>query len=297
MILLLLLLHTLVGKDRLTNRMGLVPTKGLVGRFAATADARVKAAVPGIAEPQSGGRGLLMAVGIPAIVGMVALAWSAGRGSLGVALVYLPVALLLALLAFGANELAQQWAARRAGADTMHHTWPTGVLLGILSIPFGFMYGWQNVTRLTTEDASASAGSGAARKARTSEEIDLLYESQAEAAADSGVQATTVSASTPIGGANTNRRGIFKLSPAGQIMFAGMVANIALGVIFALVYWYTGWPSMRLGLFATTLVLAFTSVSEPPADGWTLYRRNAPLWLAVFLLAATTATLLAVGLI
>ena len=54
-ILVLLLLHTLVGKDRLTNRMGLVPTKGLIGRLAATVDARVKAAVPGIAEPQSGG--------------------------------------------------------------------------------------------------------------------------------------------------------------------------------------------------------------------------------------------------
>ncbi len=296
-ILVLLLLHTLVGKDRITNRMGLVPTKGLVGRLSATVDARVKAAVPAIAEPQSGGRGLLMAVGIPAIVGMIALAWSAGRGSLGVALVFLPVALLLALLAFGVNELAQRWAAKQAGADTMHHVWPTGVLLGIVGIPFGFMYGWQNVTRLTTEDASAPAGSGAARKARTGEEIDLLYESQAEAAADSGVQATTVGTSAPVGGANTNRRGIFKLSPAGQIMFAGMVANIALGVIFALVYWYTGWPSMRLGLFATALVLAFTSVSEPPADGWTLYRRNAPLWLAVFLLAATTVTLLAVGLI
>ena len=128
MILVLLLLHTLVGKDRLTNRMGLVPTKGLVGRLAATVDARVKAAVPGIAEPQSGGRGLLMAVGIPAVVGMVALAWSAGRGSLGVALVFLPVALLLALLAFGVNELAQRWAAKHAGADTMHHLWPTGVL-------------------------------------------------------------------------------------------------------------------------------------------------------------------------
>jgi hypothetical protein len=90
---------------------------------------------------------------------------------------------------------------------------------------------------------------------------------------------------------------MFRLSPAGRIMLAGMVANIVLGAIFALVYWYTGWPSMRLGLFATALVLAFTSVSEPPADGWTLYRRNAPLWLAVFLLAAATATLLAVGLI
>ena len=293
-ILVLLLLHTLVGKDRMTNRMGLVPTRGLIGRLATIVDARVKAAVPGIVQPQSGGRGLLLAVGIPAVVGMLALAWSAGRGSFGVALVFLPVALLLALLAFGANELAQRWAARRAGAATMHHPWPTGVLLGILSIPFGFMYGWQNVTRLTTDDAARS-GDGNARKARTSEEIDLLYEAQAEAAADAGEQPSTLA--TPAGGVSASRSGPFKLSPSASIMFAGMVANIALGVIFALVYWYTGWPSMRLGLFATTLVLAFTAVSEPPADGWTLYRRNAPLWLAVFLVAAATATLLAVGLI
>jgi len=66
-----------------------------------------------------------------------------------------------------------------------------------------------------------------------------------------------------------------------------MLANIALGAVFALIYWLTGWPSMRLGLFASMLVLAFTAVSEPPADGWTLYRRNAPLWLGVFVLAAT----------
>jgi tetratricopeptide (TPR) repeat protein len=293
-ILLLLLVHTLVGKDRMTNRMGLVPTRGLIGRLAATVDARVKAVVPGIVQPQSGMRGLLLAVGIPAIVGMIALAWSAGGGSFGVALVFLPVALVLALLAFGVNELAQRWAARRAGAATMHHPWPTGVLIGILSIPFGFMYGWQNVTRLTT-DEGARSGDGNTRKARTSEEIDLLYEAHAEAAADAGGQTATLA--SPAGGVSANRSGPFKLSPSANIMFAGMVANIVLGVIFALVYWYTGWPSMRLGLFATTLVLVFTSVSEPPADGWTLYRRNAPLWLTVFLVAAATVTLLAVGLI
>jgi hypothetical protein len=76
-----------------------------------------------------------------------------------------------------------------------------------------------------------------------------------------------------------------------------MVANLALGVVFGLVYWLTGWPSMRLGLFATMLVLAFTSVSEPPADGWTLYRRNAPLWLAVFVVSSTVAVLLALSAI
>jgi hypothetical protein len=80
-------------------------------------------------------------------------------------------------------------------------------------------------------------------------------------------------------------------------MFAGLLANLALGLIFGVIYWLTGWPSIRLALFAQALVLAFTAVSEPPADGWTLYRRNAPLWLATFVFAATVATLLAIGLI
>jgi len=54
---------------------------------------------------------------------------------------------------------------------------------------------------------------------------------------------------------------------------------------------------MRLALFAQALVLAFTAVSEPPADGWTLYRRNSPLWLATFVFAAIIVTLLAIGII
>src|SRR5207253_3679609 len=94
-----------------------------------------------------------------------------------------------------------------------------------------------------------------------------------------------------------NTVGRLGLSPAARIILAGALANLLLGLLFALLYWLTGWPSLRLGLFASMLVLAFTSVSEPPADGWTLYRRNAPLWLALFTLAATVVTLLAAGLI
>jgi hypothetical protein len=85
------------------------------------------------------------------------------------------------------------------------------------------------------------------------------------------------------------------LSPVARVLFQGLAANLALGLLFALAYWLTGWPSMRLGMFASMLVLAFTSVSEPPADGWTLYRRNAVLWLLVFVFAALMFTLLATG--
>src|SRR5207302_2986986 len=90
---------------------------------------------------------LLLAIAIPSIIGMVGLAWLSGHGSVEVMLAFLPAALLAALLAFGANELAQYVVARRSRGMTLHHVWPTGALLGILSIPFGFVYGWQVVTR------------------------------------------------------------------------------------------------------------------------------------------------------
>jgi hypothetical protein len=167
---------------------------------------------------------------------------------------------------------------------------PLGILLGILSIPFGFVYGLQAVTGVrpgTTERESETPGPSrrvVGRRTRTSEDLDLAYEAQVEAGA--------ADASTLVPAA----AGRLGLSPAARIFFAGLVANLALGALFGLVYWLTGWPSMRLALFASMLVLAFTSVSEPPADGWAIYRRNAPLWLSIFVIAATVVTLLAIGI-
>jgi len=294
LILVLLLLHTLVGNDRMTNRMGLVPTRGLIGRLAFIIEPQLKAFAPWLVTPGSSARSLAIAIGIPSVVGMLALAWGAGHGSLTVALVYLPVALVVSALAFAANEVAQRVVAGRNNAVTLHHAWPVGILLGIVSIPFGFLYGWQNVTRLQTAEAVQAGGNRAGnRRVRTADDLDIAQEAQVEAAADMGEPAPVAAGA----GLNAGTSGSLGFSPAARIMFAGMLANLALGLVFAIIYWLTGWPSVRLGLFASMLVLAFTSVSEPPADGWTIYRRNAPLWLAIFVLASTVATLLALGMI
>lgn len=301
LILLLLLAHTLVGNDRLTNRMGLLPTRGVLGMLASRVDAAVRGFAPRLMEPRSDRGALLATIGIPTLIGTLGLAWAAGRGSLEVALVFIPVALLSALLAFGANELAQYATARRGRGATVHHIWPLGVLLGILSMPFNFVYGWQAITRVqpaggAESDGAATRRSVVGRRPRTEEDLDLAYEAQAEAAAELDPTEVTARVGTPVGPVAASPR-LLGLSPAARILFAGLAANLVLGLIFGLVYWLTAWPSMRLAMFASMLVLAFTAVSEPPADGWTLYRRNAPLWLALFIFAAAIVTLLAAGLI
>ena len=270
-VLALLLLHTLVPHDKVVNR-ALVPGEGPVGKLANGVDAQMSAALPSFFTSERGSNALLRSLIIPALVGMLGLAWGAARGSLDVAVIFLPVALLSALGAFGANEVAQYLAARRAGRETLHNNWPTGLLLGLVSIPFGAPYGWQVTTRLTPSPSikgRARAGDG---------HVGEYVEELEPATVPSGI-------------------GRLGLSSGSRILFAGLLANLALALLFGLVYWLTGWPSVRLALFATLLVLAFTSVSEAPADGWPVHRRNPALWLALFVAAATGATLLAGGFI
>ena len=319
-ILLLLLAHTLVGRDRVERspgtaravfeqflqefpqqdhaadaQFGLAETYVLDEDLASAVDAQAKKLVPGLVQPRGGMNALLIAIIIPSLIGMVALAWAAGHGAPQVALVYLPVALVVSVLAFGVNELAQYLAARMSRSETVHHIWPLGVVLGVLSIPFSFVYGWQVVTRLRPASADSADGRAAARHARTEEDLELAYESQAEADGETG-QAAVARVLVPTTEGGRIRR-LFTLGPAARILFAGLAANLVIGLLFGLGYWLTGWPSLRLGMFASMLVLVFTSVSEPPADGWTLYRRNPRVWLVLFVFAALMVTLIAGGML
>ncbi|MEO6458111.1 MAG: hypothetical protein ABIO92_07525 [Chloroflexia bacterium] len=299
LLLTLLLLHTLIGGDRLTNRMGVLPARSLLGRLGLLVDAQAKTTVPNLITPQSDMRSLLIALAIPSVIGMLALAWGISGGTVEVFLIYLPVALLASIIAFGGNELAQRMAARARNSYTMHHNWVLGIILGVLSIPFGFVYGWQTVTRIQPVSGSGQGDgfrSGKGQGTRTTEERELLEESQIEAAADEGSR-EAVTVGMPAGGVKMPSKSWIGGNQAVSIMVAGLALNLAVGLLAGIAYWLTGWPSMRIITFASILVLAFTAVSDPPADGWTLYRRNPPLWLALFVFASVLATLLALKMV
>ncbi|HEX8600924.1 MAG TPA: hypothetical protein VF952_20685 [Chloroflexia bacterium] len=281
----LLLAHTLVGRDTAANR-GLIPTRGILGKLGQILDARFKDAMPALTAARPRPRGAMLAIAIPALLGTLALAWHAGHGWLDVALVFLPVALVSAVIALAANELAQWVAARRNRGVTLHHTSLLGTLLGLVSIPFGFMYGWGATTRVQPATASDGRTGKTSAARRSVADNDLSYEAQVEAAADEGTLGGTRGGSSGLG-----------LNRAATIMLAGLVANLGLGLIFGLAYLLAGWPSLRLALLANMLVLTFTAVSEPPADGWTLYRRNPALWLVLFVFGAVMSVLLVAGVI
>lgn len=288
----LLLAHTIVPNDRkrfdeARKKTTLVPGRGVLGNIAQTVNNSARRVLPGLFAARAGVAGTLGAIAVPAVVGMLALAWHGGRGSLDAALAYLPVALLAALLAFTANELAQQMAARRMQGTTLHHTSPFGVLLGIVAAPFGFMYGWGATTRV---QPASGAGN---REATGVHRAALAREAALEAEADDALVASVDgAASMPLA---TGLMGRLGLNAAASIMFAGLLANVALALAFGVLYLLTGWTSLRLAMLASALVLAFTAVSDPPADGWTLYRRSPALWLGVFVLGALASVMLVAG--
>lgn len=288
----LLLAHTIVPNDRkrfdeARKKTTLVPGRGVLGNIAQAVNNSARRVLPGLFAARAGVAGVLGAVAVPAVIGMLALAWHGGRGSLDVAMAYLPVALLASLLAFAANELAQQIAARKMQGTTLHHTSPSGVLLGIAAAPFGFMYGWGATTRVQPASGAGTRDATSVHRAALAQEAGL------EAEADDALVASVGgAASMPLA---TGLMGRLGLNTAASIMFAGLLANVALALAFGVLYLLTGWTSLRLAMLASALVLAFTAVSDPPADGWTLYRRSPALWLGLFVLGALASVMLVAG--
>jgi hypothetical protein len=87
------------------------------------------------------------------------------------------------------------------------------------------------------------------------------------------------------------------MGPQTRVALAGLLANVVLALLAFGLYKLAGWPTLRLILLANVAVLAFTAVSEPPAEGWYVWRRAPLLWLALFIGAAAALTLLALGVV
>jgi Flp pilus assembly protein TadD len=273
--LLLLLLHTLIPRsatetDAAPSR---TPYPGVLGRLAA----RLPDLGSRLATPIS--------LGIASLVAGAAWAWAAAANNPLVWLALLVTGLLAALIAIGGQEGAQALAARleRHRGTTTHQLSPLGLLLAVLTAPFGLVYGWQIVTRAT------AAGN-------TPSDLDDAPVPAPAARASRGGAAPAATAAPAFGG-RPMLVGWGAMGPQTRVALAGLLANVVLALLAFGLYRLFGWPTLRLILLANVAVLAFTAVSEPPAEGWYVWRRAPLLWLALFIGAAAALTLLALGVV
>ena len=275
--LLLLLLHTLIPRRPQEDDPAVyrAPQAGLLGRLGA--------ALPAL------GRNLAAPLSLALAVAVAGLAWAwAGSGNNPlIAVLLLGSGLLAALLALGGQELAQALAARREprrGATT-HQVAPLGLLLAVLTAPLGLVYGWQVVTR---------AGAAGAPPSDSAPDAD---EATPAPTPRPGARASTP-ARTPSAPTSTARPALVgwgALGPQARVALVGLLANALLTLLCLAGYLTLGWPVWRLALLANLAVLAFTAVSEPPAEGWHLWRRAPLLWLLLFIGAAAALTVFALG--
>ncbi|MDQ2809013.1 MAG: hypothetical protein M3Z04_19220, partial [Chloroflexota bacterium] len=223
------------------------------------------------------------------IVAGLGWAWALSANHLGALLLWLPLTLLAAALAVGAQEGGHRLALRRereAGQIRTHH-WPLGLLLTLVGAPFGVLYGWvaHTVTGAHVADEPADQPSGAAARVAQTGTV-----ASRKAQAGAGTPPTTLPTEDRL-----FWRGWGAMGPAARVALAGLLANVLLAVVFAVAYGFTGNPLWRIGLLGNLAVLAFTGTSEPAADGWALWRRSPLLWLLLFFAAAAALTGLLLG--
>ncbi len=219
------------------------------------------------------------------IVAGLGWAWALSANHLGALLLWLPLTLLAAALAVGAQEGGHRLALRRereAGQVRTHH-WPLGLLLALIGAPFGVFYGWF---------ARTTAGAPV-----TAESTPTLSNAAARAAPTGTVASRK--GSLPAGADPADDRLFWRgwgaMGPAARVALAGLLANALLAVAFGIAYGFTGNPLWRIGLLGNLAVLAFTGTSEPAADGWALWRRSPLLWLLLSFAAAAALTGLLLG--
>jgi tetratricopeptide (TPR) repeat protein len=301
--LLLLLLHTLIPARRSQAEESRdAPPGSVLDRLNDLLTARV---------PAVAGRSATVITCVVAIV-VAGLGWTWALSDNGpsAALTLLPLTILAALIALGAQE-GMQWAAvrmeRRPGTIRTG-LWPLGLLLSIIGAPFGVLYG-----RLITTHAAGAAGGHTVLEAHRDgheepEELEPVAAASAavpqRTASRRGGTATArppaAAKTEPVAAPATERvpwRGWGALGPAARVAVLGLLANIVLAVACGLLYAWLPNAVWRILLLTNVAVLAFTAVSDPGAEGWHVWRRSPLLWLPIFSAAAATLTALLLGAI
>ncbi|MGI8586602.1 MAG: hypothetical protein ACR2M0_02805 [Chloroflexia bacterium] len=283
--LILLLLHTLIPVRRASATDGATatPSESVLTRLGSRLPVRLP-------MPAT----LLTAI----VVGGAAWAWALSGNDFAGALNLIPVTLVTALIAFGAQEGAQRLAARRERQRGSVETrlWPLGLLLSVIGAPFGVPYGWL----LTTHPADAAPGAlqqadGEDPDRPTVPAVAVATAPSGRTAGAPGRRKATADGALRVEPGRTAWRGWAAMGPAARVALAGLLANLLLAILFGALYFYLDNLAWRILLLGNVAVLAFTAVSDYPADGQPLWRRSPLLWLLIYASAAASLTAMLLG--